>query len=962
MKPWERYGATPQQQAPAQSPSQGAGPWQRYQGAASAEAPASSDISFINRGIARTLGAPGDVFNLGLEAIHEGFDYLGIGRRPPQVGLPIGSAAIEAGMRALDPAMVPQPGEQPESAGAYISQGIGEVGGALLPVGGATRALQGTGRVAGSVLPRAGSMARGFADDVMGAFAQSPVRSLAMEGAAGAGAGFGRFYGAQEFPDEPWAQALSEMGGGLAASAGPAGALGAVSRLPLTSMAVRGIKSAVFPFTEAGGLVRAQTRVGQMIEGDPQDLVRAIDAGSVGGLDAVTMTGDEGLLALRQAVLDQDAQLRGEFKQQSGAAIERLREALGETGEGVPFATAREFFENRREVAVGLLDTRMQQAGEMAQQRIARLQPERARSEASVIVREELEKALADVRKQEAALWSGIPQDTEIPTDNLMTTFEQLRANLPIAQQEDMPSIAQRMLGGATQDEAAGIMRRAFPGQNQPADQLGLSAPLSELQGLRSKLLEEARKARAAGDRNKARLANSLADAVLVDLDSFAVQSGDEVLAAQYQTARDFTRRLNETFRQGAIGRTLGFAREGGSAIPAEETLARTIGRGGEAGAQAAREIGRAVGAESLGVDPARAAGVRLGAEDYLRSQFSDAAIRNGQLDPNAAQRFLTANAEVLDQFPALRQQMADAARDQRLSNEMVAAQQARRGALVANRPMGDPTEDAISRVLNAPITAEIDALVKSRNPAEAARALRRSAQADPTGEAGQALKTGLVDYLTANRGALTNPRFRAAAGEILTPAELQRFDTIAGELDKVQTALANRISAGEVIDDVPNRIIDFIGRTIGARYGAQAGAGTSGASLVTAQFFSQRVRAALQRLTNDQASALITRAVTEDPELLKALLLRLDTPGNQKIVNRRLEAWLAGSGLQAGEAAEAGAPERGRLTQAFGGGMQPGRLSQTLMGQTGVPGILPSLQASNRAAGQGRLTQLLAR
>ena len=962
MKPWERYGAAPQQQAPAQPPTQGARPWERYRGSAQAGAAPSSDISFINRGIARTLGAPGDVFNLGVGAIHEGFDYLGIGRTPPQVGLPVGSEAIERGMRAVDPAMVPRPGEGPEGAGAYIAQGVGEVAGALPAFGGGVRMLQGAGRVAGSALPQAASMARGFADDIMGAFAQAPARSLGMEAAAGAGAGFGRFIGAQEFPDEPWAQALSELAGGVAASAGPAGALGAVSRLPLTSMVVRGIKSAVFPFTEAGGLVRAQNRVGQMIEGDPRDLVRAIDAGSVGGLDAVTLTGDEGLLALRQAVLDQDAQLRGEFKQQSGAAIERLREALAEPGEGVPFATAREFFENRREVAIGLLDTRLQQAGEMAQQRIARLQPERARSEASVIVREELEKALADARKQEGALWFGIPQDTEIPTDNLTATFERLRASLPIAQQEDMPAIAQRLLGGATQDEAAGIMRRAFPGQNQPADQLGLVAPLSELQGLRSKLLEEARKARAAGDRNKARLAGDLADAVVADLDSFAVQSGDELLAAQYQTARDFTRRLNETFRQGAIGRTLGFAREGGASIPAEETLARTIGRGGEAGAQAAREIGRAAGAENLGVDPARAAGVRVGAEDYLRSQFSDAAIRNGQLDPNAAQRFLTANAEVLAQFPALRQQMADALRDQRLSNEMIATQQARRGALVANRPMGDPAEDAISRVLNAPITAEVDALVKSRNPAETARALRRSAQADPTGEAGQALKTGLVDYLTANRAALTNPRFRAAAAEILTPAELQRFDTIASELDKVQTALANRISAGEIISDVPNRIIDFIGRTIGARYGAQAGAGTSGASLVTAQFFSQRVRAALQGLTNDQAASLITRAVTEDPELLKALLLRLDSPSNQRIVNRRLEAWLAGTSLEAGEAAEAGTPERGRLTQALGGGAQAGRLSQALMGQAGVPGILPSLQARTGAVGQGRLTQLLTR
>lgn len=82
----------------------------------------------------------------------------------------------------------------------------------------------------------------------------------------------------------------------------------------------------------------------------------------------------------------------------------------------------------------------------------------------------------------------------------------------------------------------------------------------------------------------------------------------------------------------------------------------------------------------------------------------------------------------------------------------------------------------------------------------------------------------------------------------------------------------------GNVMEGEPNSLISMIVRTVAARMGAQAGRGTSGASLLTANFTSQRARHALEALTSDRAEGLIRQAVAGDRELFELLL----TPANR--------------------------------------------------------------------------------
>ena len=92
--------------------------------------PDSPDATFLNRGLATTLGAPVDLVNAVTRPVTE---PLGLYSDRP-IG---GSGSIEAGFRWLEDQglgqFVPKEGEVADEMGEYIFRGIGETAGALLP-------------------------------------------------------------------------------------------------------------------------------------------------------------------------------------------------------------------------------------------------------------------------------------------------------------------------------------------------------------------------------------------------------------------------------------------------------------------------------------------------------------------------------------------------------------------------------------------------------------------------------------------------------------------------------------------------------------------------------------------------------------------------------------------------------------------------------------------------------------
>jgi phage shock protein A len=349
--------------------------------------------------------------------------------------------------------------------------------------------------------------------------------------------------------------------------------------------------------------------------------------------------------------------------------------------------------------------------------------------------------------------------------------------------------------------------------------------------------------------------------------------------ASPLRDALDYSRSLNETFRRGAPGRILSRDRQGGQPVAPESTLDVSTGRMGIPGAIATDEVLAA----ARNSDNAQAA-----MTDYLRNRFYATAFRDGELKPDAARKFMLDNAELMDRFPSLKQGFQAAADGVDGADATIATMQQRAAQL------RDPRISTAAAFLKANPYEEIRALERQRNPRSSAAQLVRQARKDESGEALAGVKAALVDELM-TRGrtsafddmgnpvlsgravekALADRKFGGIAREVLSPEEMERTRRIIQELRKVETMQsAKPVSGGRLLDDAPSNILSFIVRTLGARQGAKLGAGTSGASMLTANFASRRAQALLESLTNDRAEAMLRRAIAGDRELYMSLLL----------------------------------------------------------------------------------------
>ena len=808
----------------------------------------SSDLSFLNRGIANTLGAPVDLVNAGLGAV-------GVPVSDEPLG---GSESIESGFNALSGALgqgriTPREGERAQTTGAAVARGVGEAGSALLPLGLGAQALSRGG----------GAVGRGAERLVQGA-AANPASTIGLELAAGAGSGAGEQAGAALTDDSQLGRLGGAIAGGVAA---PAGALGA-ARFSSPALVARGVRKAAAPFTESGARVRAEEAV-QGATSDPEQALQNLQQPREGNLSPAQRTEEEGLISLEARVSDktpQDALARSEEISRSREdLVQRLRPD-GDT-------------QTTRAEVQGRVDNILQRSQEMTDevqgfltQRLQSLEPTQAGSQAGIAARESLEQARQVARARENELFQQVP-DAKVSTSGLKKKFTEITKDVPKAQKDSIPLVANRAV-------------RDF----------GTSENITELQGLRSRLLEESRTARAAGQNNTARISDQLADAVLDEMGARANNTRG-VAGQALRDALDFSRSVNETFKRGAVGRVLSPDRVGGDRIPPERTLEAIIGAGGVRGDVGLQEALRAA-PDSLDA-----------AQDFILARLNRTAVKDGVLNPQQAERFLKDNADIMERIPQVRDNVADAIKLQRDVNRLTGRQQQ------LEKSLSSPQKSTAARLLNSRVDDEIAAVMRDRNPQQAAKQLRNIVRDNE--DAVDGLEAGAMDFLIERSKSgkldafgnevvsgnkmlktLMSTKQRKVLREIVGDDGLNRAEKIARELSILEKA--DSVSAlGKIIDDTPNALVDAVGTTAGARFGAQLGAGISGASLKTASLMSGSARDILTKLTGSRAEALITRAM-HDEELFEALLkTSTKTQKGRREAANKLEAWLLGTGTR---------------------------------------------------------------
>lgn len=818
------------------------------QGRRNASQPQSSTpsaTSFINRQIAAGLGAPVDIAAAGLGA-------LGLETKAPFGG----SESISNLFESLG-ASVASPEVKAETLGQQVASGVGDVASMLLPFGGAAQAVSKGAGVAGNI-----------ARDILETFAQRPAAALGLELAAGAGTGAGGYGAEQAFPESPIAKVTGQIAGGIAA---PASIMAA--GLP-TRIAKRTVQKTFAPFTKTGGRIRAEERIKGLVE-DPEIAARRLQEKTITDLTPAQRIGEKRLLSLEKEVLDQNVTLEGEFTKRSAANLQQLRSQIETEGD---VGALREVVEDRVTRLQSSLDTRTQQAVDKAEQRVAKLTPNQRQSQASIIARDELEGALKSARSQERELWDAVPE-VDVDITGSKQAYKTLRKDTPKAQREDIPRKAKRLLKKQPKDQEA---LKKFRGLKD-------TDKLKEIQGLRSKLLEESRRARAEGNYNKARISDNIADSLLEDM---ATSAGGDELAE----ALTFSRSLNEKFKQGTVGRLLGTERVGGGKVAPELTLETSLGVGRAKGDVALQDILNAADTPQL----------RQSVDQYLLGNLENTAIRDGQLNPQAAKRFVQQNEELLAKFPERRQQILDAVGAKEKSGRI-----GRQGERITKN-LTNTRKSKAAEFLNMPVDVEFDKILSktTKNPRQFLLQLKRQASKDTSGEAQKGLKAGLIDSLVKKATAsqfdeqgfpvisgkallnnLKEKRIKDSLSAVLTQPEIKQLKTIAKELRKFEDVKLPNIK--DIIDDTPHFLLSTFARVAGARAGGEFSKGSAGGSLQTAQIFSSNARKMIQRLTNDKARQILIEAV-QNPELMHTLLTNTTTQMGRRNVNKRLNAWIA--------------------------------------------------------------------
>jgi hypothetical protein len=749
------------------------------------------------------------------------------------------------------------------SAKDGLAKGMNAIG-TNVATGDATGFLDGFARGTGEALGLAAPVAKGAqlmskVPGLIGQMADDVGQGLASLGALGSEALAGGVSGGAEQAAKD--AGLPEWAQQTAAIAAPMG-VGALAATKAPSKALDKVKREIAPFTKPGAMAVASNRVVDLAGGGARaaELSDRITPDNPLNLTPAQQTDDPKMLALEQMAAKEDPALRARLEERAAQSKDTAEDLMKVDGD---IMDTRNFFEQRRREFADRFREKAQGYTDRADQAIDRTGPERTEMQNSLAMSERLDRAYAESKAEERALWDKIDFNLKVPTGNAKAALETVDAETGRALKLDIPRVAQDLLG------EGGAAFKDFESAR-------------EMHSLYSRLRQISRNANSgpSPNANEARIADTLADAILADINESPVLSND------FGLARAATRALKETFSTGAPGKLRNQTNQGDTRIEPELALDETVGRQGNKGAVAARQIS----------DAAPEANEYI--RDYTKQLAREAIVGpTGEFDRKSAARFVQKNAELLDRYPGLREDLKEAVESREYADQFAARLEKRLGRLQTEKLA------AGARLINGSPQSAIRAFSEARNPVKAARAIVNEARRDGSGQALAGLKSLLSDQLIQGSRMtgdgvireLSDPKLKAAFRQVFTPAEFSRMQRIAKELQKRDAALKATPDIGSSLaGSNVSTLLDTAARIVGANVGSALGGNDVGASLQAAQIGSSRARDMMRFITRDRASQLIADAV-EDPELFRLLLSDVNSPRVEKQFEALLLPYMVG-------------------------------------------------------------------
>lgn len=829
----------------------------------------------FNSGLATVAGLPVDAANALLSGVDRVAGTQLSGDMP--VG---GSRWLRKAMRGFDrvPALSQVTYDQMQDLAPSDRKWAvaGEVMGGAMPFAAAPLAIA-----------RAGATGPAFLRSAVEAARANPGRFASTEAGLAAGAAQGGAIAEVAAPGSEMARLAGETIGGFV---NPTQAWRAAAGAGLSAL------NAVETNFSRAGRERAAARVLQdtlrRTGEDPAELAAALrqqDPFRL-GLTAGQETGSTGLLAVERRIADLDPQFAARMESRPGEAFANLREAgesVVRTGQPGQLTEAMRGRVGETQSNIAGRRQAAQAQALRGRQAIGDVTPAQ-QADASIAAREVLGDALGAARGQESALWQQVPRDATVTPTNLLAAREEIRGRL--LPNENMRS--------PVEDYTAGLAERAAEGP------VGVTS--GELLRLRSRALELGREATAEGRFGVANQMNTMAEGALQDLGGLS------------NTARDFSRGMNQRFTQGFAGDALARDRTGGPRIEPELTLQRAFGQGGAAGDVRMRQL-----SEAASFPGETAVGGRftdLRGQEMLNQQdrFLRGAVQSvidpatGRVNPNRLAAWQRDNASILERFPQLKRDLGSAEAAQRTLNRVEAiTDKATRNAgktVIARIAGVDDATVGVGRLLsvvNANRVGEYASLARAAQNAgpEAVAGLRSATLESVFKNSTNA--TGQFDFerlsqLLLNKGPSDRDQSvleMMRGNGVLDEAASQRLQAIINRANRLTTALRKPAGTGQLVDD-PDALTDFLTTVVGARAGATVGGGT-GASLKAAAAGSSVMRKWFQKLPANKTQEVLAEAAM-NPKFMAMLLEKPTTAQQARVLSKQINAFLFSAGISA--------------------------------------------------------------
>lgn len=692
--------------------------------------------------------------------------------------------------------------------------------------------------------------------------AKYPKSFYAAEAGAIAGATTGGMISEAAFPGNETARMASEMLGAVVNPAGMA--------VKATGRTGEAVTDAIMYFSRA----RKEENAGEVLRSvlaetgeDIPTVIKLLEKVEDVKLTSGIKTGSPGLLAVESKLVKSSPTFANKLMDMNKSAFADMRQVIDNmTATGDP-QLLRAAAKLRGQYFDDLINERVRLAKKKAAEASAQITVKGTKSGASADVYGIMKGALKDLRTAEKDIWEKIPKDIGLIPTRLREAQTKITGEILKEEKVPFAPTLRRMLEDGTTS--------------------------GEMLTLRSRALENQRTLRSEKKYGEARRVGMIADAALDDLGELSIPAVDQ--------ARDFSRRLNENFTQSFAGDVLSTSRTGAERISPELVLERAFGSGGTAGKVRMNDL---VAAGKYADDELLTSvigdSVRNEQERFLR-MVADSTMKDGIVDANRLQTFMTKNGELLERFPQLVNDLSNAGSATRLLNKTEAVKGQANKAIMRKAAFAQ-----VAEVENP--TVVVSQVLTGKNPmGDYKRLAKLAKRSGPGATAG--LRTSTIDHevaqaMTPNGLSFIKlketlaPRLAMMAKEgVADTAFNKNMTNLLNRAAEIETSVTVRREAGDLIGE-PDQFFDLMVRIVGANVGgASALASSSGAGLVVAGATVRSFRNLLEKIPASRVMDVLVEAA-ENPSFMANLLKKVKTPAQARGVVTQLRSPMIAAGI----------------------------------------------------------------